>query len=443
MKRFFLISITLILSCILISSFVACTPQAGQQQEVRVGCLNALTGMYAGFGQGGVFGVKAAVDDINKLGGVKVGNVRMPIKLIVVDDESDQNKTGTLAESMIIQDKVKFIVSGDEPPPMHAGVSNVCERYKIPYVTSVGPIEPWLGMKQETETKWKYTWATGLFAIAMPASGNDFRAGKAGYTVMDTWIDMLKLFGGKTNKKMAVLASDDADGVGWYATFGPELTKLGYDCIGIDKKLGLMPMETTDFSSVIKQWKDANVELLWGNCPAPFFGAFWKQAQTLGFKPKMVCIGRAPLFYQDIIAWGGDLPLGIGVEVWWDSSLKDSPGIGGTTPISLTQRWINETKQPLNPAIGPGYRSMQVLIDAIERAGSLDSAKVQAALAATDLMTIGHRVKFDENQFNRTPIVFAQWYKTNTPQQWELKIVFSKHDFIPAGGEPIFPIPYK
>jgi branched-chain amino acid transport system substrate-binding protein len=439
MKKLFVISVILVIIGTLI--LVGCG-KPKPAAEIRVGVVQAQTGMFAAFGQGGVFGIKAAVDDINKQGGVNVGKTKMPIKLTVVDNESDPNKAGSLSESLIVQDKVNFICSGDEPPPMHAGVSTVCDRNKIPYVTSCGPVEPWLGMRQETSTKWQYTWATGLFAIVAPAKEGDFRA-KPGYTVMDTWRAMLDLFGGQTNKKVALIASDEPDGRGWYTLFGPALKEMGYNVIGIEKNLGLMPLETTDFSSVIKQWKDANCEIFWGNCPGPFFGAVWKQAHTLGFKPKMVCIGRAPLFYADASAWGGDLPWGIGVEVWWDPSFKDSPGIGGTTPASLAERWTKETNQPLNPAIGPGYRAMQVLIDAIQRAGSIDGEKVNAALAQTDLMTIGHRVKFDENHFSRGPLMFGQWFKTDKPQKWELRVVFSKHDFVPAVDKPIFPRPDK
>jgi ABC-type branched-subunit amino acid transport system substrate-binding protein len=276
----------------------------------------------------------------------------------------------------------------------------------------------------------------------MPAPQGDFRA-KPGYTVMDTWTAMLDLYGGKTNKKVGLICSDEPDGRGWYTLFGPAIKKLGYNVTGLDKNLGLLPLETTDFSSVIKQYKDAKVEILWGNCPGPFFGAFWKQATTLGFQPKMVSIGRAALFYTDIAAWGGDLPWGIGTEIWWDPSFKDSPGIGGTTPKSLAEKWVTETKQPLNPGIGPGYTSVQVLADAIQRAGTLEAEKVNAALAQTDLLTIRNRVKFDENHFSRGPLMFGQWFKTDKPEKWELKVVFSKHDFVPATGEPIFPKPYK
>ena len=104
-----------------------------------------------------------------------MGDKKIPIKLVIVDNESDPNKAGSLAESLIVQDKVNFIVSGDEPPPMHPGVSQAAEKHKVVYITSTGPEEPWAAMRQETPTKWQYTWATGLFAIVSPAAAGDFR----------------------------------------------------------------------------------------------------------------------------------------------------------------------------------------------------------------------------------------------------------------------------
>jgi ABC-type branched-subunit amino acid transport system substrate-binding protein len=298
-------------------------------------------------------------------------------------------------------------------------------------------------MRNETDTKWPYTWATGLFAIATPAKAPDFRAGVAGYTVNDYWVDVLKRYGDQTSKKVAVVASDEPDGVGWYSGLGQMLKPNGFEPVGWDKKLGLLPLETTDFSSVINAWKASGADVLWGNCPAPFFGALWKQCHTLGFKPKMVSIGRAPLFYQDIKAWGSELPLGVSVEIWWDPSMSEYQGIGDTTPKSLASRWTKATGQPINPAIGPAYRAFQVLIDAIQRAKSTDGEKVNAALATTDLMTIGHRVKFDENHFNRSPLFYGQWQKTDGPEEWKLEVIYSRHPFVPETAKPLFPIPYK
>lgn len=415
------------------------TPSGG---EIKIGVVQSLTGMYAGFGTGGIWGIKAAVADINAAGGVDVGGTKMKITITEVDDQSDQNRGGPLAEGLVTQTKVNFLMSGEEPPTMKPAISTIADRYKIPFVSSCGPFEPWNGMRSESDTKWPYTWATGMFAIGTPAAPPDFRAGLPGFTVNDTWIDYLKQFGPQTNKKVAVFASADGDGVGWYSGLPPVLVELGYEPVGLDKKLGLIPLETTDFSSVVNEWKTNDCQIMWGNAPAPFFGALWRQARSLGFAPKIVSVGRAPLFYTDVNAWGGDLPNGIGVEVWWTPTLKEYQGIGGTTPQSLADRWTQETSQPVNPAIGPGYRMVQVLADAITRAGSIDPEKVQTALATTDLMTIAYRCKFDENHFNRTPIVFGQWQKTTAAQKWVLEVIYSAHSFIPTTAQPIFPIPY-
>ena len=457
MKRFLLIPLALLLAIGLVAVGCPAPPEEPPPEEpppgppapeipeeILVGCPQTLTGMYAGFGEGSKFGLNAAVADINNLGGVYVEEYdqKLPIKLIIVNSESDPLKAGTLAESLIVTDEVNFLCGGLEPPPMKPAVSTVADRYKVPYVGTCGPLEPWLGMRMEVEGRWEYTWATGLFHIAMPYPEGDFRA-KPGYTILDTWQAMLDLYGDQTNKTVAVFASADSDGVAWYALFGGAIKDWGYDAIGVDKELGLVPMETTDFTSVINEWKDAKCEILWGNAPGFFVGTLLKQCSALGFQPKMASIGRAALFYEDVSAWGGDLPNGISTEIWWDPSFGDSPGIGGTTPQSLTEAWIAETGRPLNQSIGPAYACIQILIDAIERAGTLDGEKVQAALAETDLMTIYHRIKFDENHFTGGPLVFGQWRKTDKPWVWECPVVFSKHDFIKATADPIFPTPYE
>jgi branched-chain amino acid transport system substrate-binding protein len=131
------------------------------------------------------------------------------------------------------------------------------------------------------------------------------------------------------------------------------------------------------------------------------------------------------------------------VEIWWDPAITEYKGIGDTTPKSLVERWTKATGQVINPAVGPGYRAFQVLADAIQRAKSVDGKKVNAALADTDLMTIGHRVKFDANHFNRSPLFYGQWQKTDTPEGWKLEVIYSHHDFVPETAEMLFPIPYK
>ena len=402
-----------------------------------------MTGMFAAFGEGGVFGLRAAVDDINKQGGVYVEEygTKIPIKLIVVDTESDPIKSGTLAEDLILRDDVHFLVTHNKPPPLHAPIAMVAERYKVPYVAGVAVLEPWLGLQEAIEPRWQYTWGTG-FAIATPAPPGDFRA-KPGYTSLEEGFYMLDKFADQTNMVAGVFATDEPDGRAWYQFLPNVLEEKGLEVVGLEKELGLFLMGTTDFTSIIQEWKENDVEILFGNCPSPDFATLWRQAKTMNFQPKMVIAVRAALYYTDIASWGGDLPLGIGSDMYWEPRMKGVSGIGDTTPQSLYEGWVEETGQPLNFGIAWGYMQMQILIDAIERAGSLDGATVNKALGETDLMTMNHRVLFDkETQFSRVPVFFGQWFKTDEPWVWDLRIVLSEHDFLPAAADPIFPIPY-
>jgi len=256
---------------------------------------------------------------------------------------------------------------------------------------------------------------------------------------------MLSEFGDQTNKVAGVFASDDPDGAGWYNAFPPALEEAGYTVVGVDEKLGLAPFGTTDYTSVINEWKAADVQILWGNSPSPHFAPIWRQAKQLGFQPKMVGAARAALFYDDVLSWGGDLPHGVGIEIWWDPSYPPEmfPGIGDTTPQSLADRWTAATGDPLNPAIGWSYPHIQILADAIERAGTLDPDAVNKALGETDILGINGRVVFNpETHDSGVALSYGQWFKTDTPEQWECRIIYSAHDFLDVTAEPIFPIPY-
>jgi ABC-type branched-subunit amino acid transport system substrate-binding protein len=442
MKKEFLISLAVFLAAALI--FCGGAMSAPAEKEILVGTALPLSGMFAGFGQGGLFGLEAAVEDINKLGGVYVKELKrkLPIRFIVVDTESDGLKTGTLTEGLILREKVHFLVSSPDVPPLIAAKANIAERYKVPFVSNTGPYEPYQAMRKAAKPPWQYTWATG-FHIAMPFPPTDFR-NKPGYTIMDTWMAMVSKFGDQTNRRVGVFASDEPDGRGWYATFPPGLKKAGLDVLGVEKELGVAPMGTTDFTPIIRKWKAYDCQMLWGNAPGPFFGTMWRQCRALGFKPKMVFVGRAALYYTEVSAWGGDLPYGVGTELWWHPALKEARGFGDTTPKSLFERWVAKTGRPLNQSMGWGYPIIQILVDAIQRAGTLDRDKVNKAIGETDLITISHRVLFDKNdQFSSYPLAFGQWFKTDKPQKWEQQIVYSPHEFMPATAAPIFPVPYK
>jgi len=417
--------------------------KAGEEAptEIRLGCPVSLTGMYSGFGQGGVFGAKAAVEDINKQGGIfiKEAGKKLPVKLVVVDIASDSVKAGTLQEALILQDKVDGLVSPVEVPDLMAIRSKVGEKYGVPHVGSIGPMENWLGMWSPGELP-KYTWLTA-FSLGTPAPEGDFRYGKAGYLIGDTWKAGLDMVKDQTNGKVGIYGSDDPDGKGWYAALGPAVKAWGYDPVGWDQNKGMFPYGTIDFSAMIKFWRDEEVDILFGNCSGPDFGTMWRQINTTDWKPKIVIATKASLFWEDVSSWGGDLPQGICCELWWHPGIADSPGIGSTTPQSLADSWTEETGKGLNRAIGYGYLPTQIMLNAIERAGTLDKEEINKALAQTDMQSIWSRVVFDENHISRVPVCMGQWSKTDKSYIWDVNVIYSDLPSIPVEAPLIFPIP--
>ena len=441
MKRYLLILLTVFLTIVL---FVG-VGYADDPKEIRIGACESATGMFSGFATGGIFGMKAAVADINKQGGIFVRkyNRKLPVRLIVVDNQSDPAKAGTLATNLILRDKVHLLMNSPGPATMFNPQSIAAERNKIPYIAGEGPLEPWQAARMSADPPWQYTWGFG-FAIGKPAPEGDFRHGKKGYSVVDTWFDLLALFRDKTNEKIALFATDEADGRGWYMNFPKALESIGFDVVGEEKELGLVKVGTTDFSSLIREWKRNKCEILVGNSTAPDFATMWRQARAMGFIPKIAMIGRATLFYEDIAALGGDLPLGLGAEILWrqDYPADRFPGIGGRTPMSLFEAWKEQTGKPLNQGIGWGYFPMQVAFEAIRIAGSLEGPAISKAIGEVDIPTISGRAVFTkEEQHCRLPLTYGQWMKTDKPEKWENPIIFSKHDFIKIMAKPIFPIP--
>lgn len=450
MKRYLVILLAIVMVVALIltgcstatSTSKAPTSAAVQgPSQIVIGGVIALTGMAASFGQG-VFGLQAAVDDLNKQGGifVKQYNRNIPVKLIILDDQSDTTQIGTLATSLILNDKANFLVCSPSWPQDIAAAATVAEKQKTPFVAFAGPFEPNDGVRQ-AGGGFKYTWESG-FALGAPTPPGDFRSNLNGYTNIGLWMSYLNQFGSQTNKKVAVFASDDPDGRGWYGSFAPALKGAGFTPLGIDKDLGIAPGNNNDFSPMIKQWMDSGAELLMGNAPAPWFGTMWRQCQTMGFKPKAVIAEKAGMLYDDITSWGGNLPNGVMALIEWSPAIKNAKGIGTTTPQSLNDAWFKAKGKPFQPMVGCGYSQIQILADAITRAGTLDKDAVNAALAQTDLVTMRGRAKYDAAQFSRFPIAYGQWFPAPDPIKWQMKIIFAGDDFT-VESQPMFPLTYK
>ena len=116
---------------------------------------------------------------------------------------------------------------------------------------------------------------------------------------------------------MALYATDDTDGRGWFEGITPTVEGIGFRRVGRERDLGIFPIGTTDFSPLINEWKDFDAQLLMGNAPSPDTGTLLRQCCEMGFRPEAICATKGVTFYEAIDAWAGNLSYGVITDGLW------------------------------------------------------------------------------------------------------------------------------
>lgn len=204
MKKFMVISLAVVL--VLALSISACEPVVPEAPDyIRIGYVTSVEGKYAGFGEGGLWGLEAGIEDINALGGVYVEEYgkKILLKLYTRESASDEGAVAGHTEYLIDTNKVHALVGACIPPTMVAPMVPVAETAGIPLVIFPGPYEPWMAMRAEYLPV-TYTF-TSTFRIATPLVPD-----VPGYLIKDIGFDFHDAVGvDETDVIVGVFASDD------------------------------------------------------------------------------------------------------------------------------------------------------------------------------------------------------------------------------------------
>ncbi len=157
---------------------------------------------------------------------------------------------------------------------------------------------------------------------------------------------------------------------------------------------------TTDFSAILAKVRAANPDVL---AAATYFEdavAITRQLKELNVNPKMFAVtvgGDLPKFYE-ILGRGAEFVYGASQ---WEPELVTLRA-GGLIPIARQYPGAREFVESyrkefpgaeLSYHSAAGYGGCQVLMEAIRRAGSLDSEKIRDAILKMDLNTVYRRVQ--------------------------------------------------
>jgi branched-chain amino acid transport system substrate-binding protein len=389
---------------------------AAKRDYILIGHPIAATGPISAFGETTAWADNYVAAKVNKEGGIYIKELgkKVPVKVKHMDDEGNPSKAAEMATKLILQDKVDLMMSGHTPDSCNP-IAATCERYQVPDVSSMAPIEPWL-------SGGPYKWAYHFF-FSLPG-------------VIQCHTGIWEPFKEQTNKVVGGVWPNDPDGAVWAEHFGKALRDMGYRVVDV----GRFPYGMQDFSGFINTWKKEKVEILTGVVPPPDWAVIWRQCHQKGFKPKLATIGKAVLFPAAVNALGGDLPRGLSTEIWWSPWHPNKSALTGQTPKSLSEAWEKDTGRQWTQPLGFDYAQMEVAVDVLKRAASLDKKKIRDALAGTDLETMVGRVKYDERHICELPLVGGNWVK-GKKWPWDLQITDNRGaPHIPLTGKTVFPI---
>jgi len=359
--------------------------RAAARDHILIGRPLPMTGPIAAFTESVPWLDNRALDEINKDGGIyiKEAGKKLPVKVKILDTESNPSKAAELGSRLITREKVDLMYVSATPATVNP-VAGVCERYGVPSVSTMMPVEMFLQAG-------KYHWA-----FDASSSVKDMMA-----AYLDSWLQV------ETNKTVGLLAANDEDGIAWANGARHVLEPVGYKVID----LGRFPAGTMDFTTFISGWKNEHVEILFANLTPPDFARAWRQCHREAFIPKICAIGRALLFPSAVEALGGGIGLGTSTEVLWHPAYPFKSSLAGYSGQDLADAYEAASGKQWTQPIGGFYLGYEIIADALRRAQTLDKEALRRAIADTNLETIGGPIKFSDKNIAITPVGLIQWVK--------------------------------
>jgi len=347
---------------------------------VYLGAAISLTGKYSTNGAHTRRGYDLAVEKINAAGGVTVDGQAYELGIIYYDDESTPARGAQLAERLIQQDGVTFIL-GPYSSGLTRAMAPITEKYGVPMVEANGAS---ISLFQEG---YKY-----LFAVL--STTEQYLQGAIALAA-ETAEDGQVL-------RVALAMENDPFSQDVRAGVIADAERLGMRIV-IDDKL---PPELNDMSATMAKVRALKPDLLVVSGHAKGAALAIRQIADSRIDVPMLALTHCDAA-QVIEKFAEKAEFALCASQW-------APGLSYSDDLFGSARDFADLFEATFD-YAPPYQSAEsaaavmVFADAFERAGSFDPAAVRDALAATDLMTFYGGINFDEAGRNvAKPMVLFQ-----------------------------------
>jgi branched-chain amino acid transport system substrate-binding protein len=401
MKRKIAINSVFWLVCLLCSIIWAGQPVTAEKEktEILIGTHLPISGAESAVGTEQRWAYERAVEDINKAGGIYVKQYgrKLPVRLVMMDDESDPRKSAEVVEQLIKQTKVDLLLSGQIGSTGVLPAMTVADKYHTYYHGTVVWIPAFL--------EHNFQWCTMYF----------FDMGQGGATAFQV---MNSVPEEQRPKRLALFLEDTPDGkqIGdLWATLAEK-----YGCKIVLREV--MSIGAKDFSSQIVRAKSMDVDAIISFANVPQAVTLVRQMKEMNFSVKF--------FYGMKGTWAAEFCNALGKDAdyilcdgFWS---EDYPFKGAK---ELGERFYKEFGIH---SVGAGmyYAVCQILWQAIEDAGTLDSAKVRQAVLDNKFDTVMGKVSYDKSGVAVFPLAAFQWWQGR--QQIIYPFEYSKFKFMVA-----------
>ena len=371
----------------LILSLTGCgAADSGGSGPIVLGTTVPLTGPLGVFGPVIQAAYEQAVADINQAGGVTVGGTGRQLKLVIKDNKSEPTEVTSTARSLVTDDNAVALL-GSVTPPLTIPLSVVADQEGIPALSPHTPTRAWMAANKDG---WKYAYAVHIDEVEQTAV--NFKAS-----------DLVP-----TNKGVALFTDTAEDGTAMGALWESQAPQYGYTIA----YRAQFPVGTTDFSQFIQKAKDARAEVMIAQVTPPDAAALWKQMKALGYAPVTAWAEKGGSVGFPMAV--GPLAEGASVFGYWS---PNNGNVGGQALYDAIKGRFGEG-QAAHGYIAC-YAMVQILVDAIARAGSTEPDAVNKALGQTkDLPTVLTKITIGSDHRGVIPVSALQWQGDKQVTVW-------------------------
>jgi len=368
------------------------------QDTITIGSAISLTGKYSTNGAHTQKGYDLAVKMINDNGGVNVGGKNYKLAIEYYDDESTPARGTELAERLISQDGIKYML-GPYSSGMTKAIAPVTEKHGIPMVEANG------ASRSLFTQGYKY-----LFAVL---STSEKYLASAVALAGETAGDLGKK---PSDINVAMAMQNDPFSQDIRAGVMADAKKQGMNIV-IDDEL---PRELNDMSATLTKVKALKPDVLVVSGHAK--GAATAIRQIHDMKVYVPMLAMTHCDSAQIIKKFGEAAEYTLCASQWAPSLSYSDDLFGSAQDFADLFKKTYGYEPPYQA-AESAAAVEVYVNAFERANSLDPDKVRDALASTDMQTFYGNIKFDDTGKNiAKPMVLYQVqdgkYKVVAPTRW-------------------------